>query len=225
MISKSTIEGLINCTIQDDKIYKQAFMHKSSSQDSLKSNERLEFIGDSVLSLIVTTYLYEKYPHENEGFLTRIRTKLVSGKALSKIAENLQFYKYITMNEKGMQNEWYKNPRILEDSLEAFIGSIYLDVGIEIAKKFVHINIIDKLDNEYLLEDTNYKDILMRYVQGRKLNLPQYRLNETLHDNNKCFNVQVFLEEKLVSEGTHKVKKQAEQISAKRTLQCFNIIK
>lgn len=225
MISKSSIEQLVNTNIHNEKIYQQAFMHKSASQETLESNERLEFIGDSVLGLVVTSYLYEKYPNENEGFLTRIRTKLVSGKALSKIAENLHFYEYITMNEKGMKNEWFKNPRILEDSLEAFIGSIYLDVGITAAKDFVYTNIITKLDNESLLEDNNYKDILMRYVQGRKLNLPEYRLNETVNDNNRLFTVQVFLQGKLVSEGTHKIKKQAEQISAKRTLQCFNIIK
>ena len=155
MITKNIIEKLVNCKIQNENIYQQAFIHKSASQETLDSNERLEFIGDSVLGLIVTSYLYEKYPNENEGFLTRIRTKLVSGKALSKIAENLHFYEYITMNEKGMKNEWFKNPRILEDSLEAFIGSIYLDIGIDVAKGFVHRNIISKLDNDSLLEDNN----------------------------------------------------------------------
>lgn len=225
MITKSIIESLIKTKINNENLYEQAFMHKSASQDTLESNERLEFIGDSVLGLIVTSYLYEKYPNENEGFLTRIRTKLVSGKALSKIAEHLHFYEYITMNDKGMKNEWFKNPRILEDSLEAFIGSIYLDVGLKFAKDFIHTNIITKLDNDSLLEDNNYKDILMRYVQGRKINLPEYRLNETVNENNKLFTVQIFLQGKFVSEGTHKIKKQAEQISAMRVLQCFNIIK
>ena len=225
MITKSLIEKIINYEINNESIYQQAFMHKSASPEALESNERLEFIGDSVLGLVVTSYLYEKYPIENEGFLTRIRTKLVSGKALSKIAENLNFSEYIIMNEKGMQNEWFKNPRILEDALEAFIGSIYLDAGLNIAKQFIHINIINELDNESLLEDNNYKDILMRYVQGRKLNLPEYRLNESINNNNKLFTVQVYLQGKFVSEGSHKVKKQAEQMSAKRTLQCFNIIK
>ena len=225
MIEKNMIEEILNCQINNEQTYQQAFMHKSSTPESIESNERLEFIGDSVLGLVVTSYLYEKYPNENEGFLTRIRTKLVSGKALSKIAEDLHFANYITMNEKGMKNEWFKNARILEDSLEAFIGSTYLDVGIDIATHFIHNQIIKKLDNETLLEDNNYKDILMRYVQGRKLQLPEYKLNETINDNNKMFTVQVFLQGKFVSEGTHRVKKQAEQLSAKRTLQCFNIIK
>ena len=93
MITKNIIEGLINFKIQDENIYQQAFMHKSASQETLESNERLEFIGDSVLGLIVTSYLYEKYPNENEGFLTRIRTKMVSGKTLSKIASKMSFDK------------------------------------------------------------------------------------------------------------------------------------
>ena len=225
MITKEIVENIIEHKINNESIYKHAFMHKSSSSESLESNERLEFIGDSVLGLVVTSYIYDNYPNENEGFLTRIRTKIVSGKALCKIAEKLNFHNFIVMNEKGMKNEWYKNARILEDSLEAFIGSIYLDIGIEIAKKFILKHIILELDNEYLLEDNNFKDILMRYVQGRKLDLPNYKLNETINENNRLFTIQIYLQGKFVSEGTHRVKKQAEQIAAQRVLQCFNIIK
>ena len=138
MISNTKVESILGSKIKDIKLYQQAFTHKSSIENSNESNERLEFIGDSVLSLIVTKYLYEKYPNENEGFLTRIRTKLVSGKALSKIAFQLSFHEFIVMNEKGMKNEWNKNPRLLEDALEAFIGSIYLDMGLEVASTFIY---------------------------------------------------------------------------------------
>jgi len=224
MISKDNIEKYILSPVKNEKHYQQAFTHKSSTDEFNSSNERLEFIGDSVLGLVVTSYLYEKYPNENEGFLTRIRTKMVSGKTLSKIAASLEFDQYIVMDEKGMRNEWYKNPRILEDSLEAFIGAIYIDVGIDVAKDFIHKNIINSLTNDTLLEDNNYKDILMRYVQGRKLQLPEYKLFSENTDNNKMFIVQVYIKEKMISEGTHKVKKQAEQIAAQRALKCFNII-
>ena len=219
MINQQIIEDILDCKIKNFDLYKQAFTHKSSTDESTQSNERLEFIGDSVLSLIVTKYLYEKYPNENEGFLTRIRTKLVSGKALSKIAFKLCFHDFIVMNEKGMKNEWNKNPRLLEDSLEAFIGSVYLDVGLDVSSQFIHKYIISELANETLLEDTNYKDILMRYIQGRKLQLPEYKLVGEITDENnvKLFIIQVFIKEKLVSEGIHKVKKQAEQLAALRT--------
>ena len=225
MINKEIVEQYTNCNINNIEIYKQAFTHKSSTDDSISSNERLEFIGDSVLSLVVTSYLYEKYPNENEGFLTRIRTKIVSGKSLSYIALNIGFDNYIIMNEKGMKNEWNKNPRLLEDSLESFIGAIYLDLNLDCAKNFIMKHIILSLNNDSLLEDNNYKDILMRYVQGRKLQLPDYKLySENLSSGQRIFIVQVFIKGKLTSEGSHKVKKQAEQIAAKRSLQCFNII-
>jgi ribonuclease-3 len=224
-ISEKQINNLIGIEPKNLDLYLQAFTHKSCCENSIDSNERLEFIGDSVLNVIVTAYLYEKYPQENEGFLTRIRTKIVSGKTLSGVALDLGFQDYITMNDKGMRNEWYKNPRILEDSLESFIGAVYIDLGIKIAKEFILSRIVKTLDSEFLLEDTNYKDILMRYLQGRKLQLPEYKLySENTSTNVKLFVVQVFIQSKIVSEGIHRVKKQAEQNAAKRALECFNII-
>jgi len=224
-IEKATIEELIGSQIKNINHYLQAFTHKSSTDEPLLSNERLEFIGDSVLGLVVTKYLYEKYPNENEGFLTRIRTKLVSGKSLSKIALELGFASFIIMNEKGMRNEWFNNPRILEDSLESFIGAIFLDLDLDTAERFVMKHIILPMNNTNLLEDNNYKDILMRYTQGKKLDLPEYKLySEVGTSGSKLFVVQVFIKGKLVSEGINRVKKQAEQISAKRALSCFNII-
>jgi ribonuclease III len=225
MITKIDIEKLTNKHTESIDLYEQAFTHKSSTEDSLASNERLEFIGDSVLSLVVTKYLYEKYPNENEGFLTRIRTKIVSGKSLSKIALDLGFDRFILMNEKGMRNEWYKNARILEDSLESFIGAIFLDAGLNVSQSFIMKYIVLPMNNDELLEDNNFKDILMRYTQGRKLDLPEYKLYcEVGSTGAKMFVVQVFIKNKLISEGIHRIKKQAEQKAAKRALQCFNII-
>ena len=211
-------------SINNEELYRQAFIHKSAVDESnnIESNERLEFIGDSVLNLVIAQYLYEKYPQEHEGFLTRIRTKMVSGKALSSIAKKLKFDDFIVMNEKGMKNEWNKNPRLLEDALEAIIGAIFLDTDIEKCKEFINKHIIESFEEEYLLEDNNYKDILMRYVQGRKLPLPEYKLAEETPQ--KIFRIQVYISGKIVSEGCHRVKKQAEQNAAKRTLQCFNIV-
>lgn len=217
------LKPILNCDIKNNDIYKQAFIHKSCVD--LESNERLEFIGDSVLNFVVAHYLYEKYPHEYEGFLTRIRTKMVSGKALAKIALKLNLDKFIQMNEKGMQNGWNKNSNILEDALESLIGALFLDAGIINTTQFIHKNIIESFDESELLEDTNYKDILMRYVQGRKLGLPEYKLITELKSGiAKEYQVNIYIEGKFVSEGINKVKKQAEQIAAKRALKCFNLI-
>ena len=220
---KQSIEKIVNFNIKNHEIYKQAFVHKSCSD--VESNERLEFIGDSVLNFVVAHYLYEKYPHEYEGFLTRIRTKMVSGKALSKIALDIKLDEHIQMNEKAMNNGWNKNSNILEDALESLIGAVYLDAGVEKATKFIHEKKIESFDENVLLEDTNYKDILMRYVQGRKVKLPEYKLiNELKTGFAKEFQINIYIEGKIVSEGIHKVKKQAEQIAAKRALTCFNLV-
>jgi len=214
---------ILGFEIQNKKLYEKAFIHKSAIDETHEeSNERLEFIGDSVLGLVVANYLYEKYPHKNEGFLTRIRTKMVSGKALSKIASELNFHEFIKMNEKGLKNEWNKNPRLLEDALESVIGAIFVDKGFKEAKMFVETNIISTFKEELLLEDTNYKDILMRFSQAKQFTLPTYKLSNT---NNKEFTIQVFINDRIIGEGVNKNKKQAEQHAAHRALRCFNLLK
>jgi len=214
-------EKILSIKIKNAKLYDQAFLHKSAINDENPiSNERLEFIG-----LVVAQHLYEKYPQENEGFLTKLRTKMVSGKSLSKIAKKLNFESFIKMNEKGLRNEWNKNPRLLEDALEAIIGAIYLDLGLEDSKQFIGNYIINSFNDEYLLEDTNYKDILMRFLQSRKTpNLPDYKLYKDNYSIQKLFVIHVYINGKFVSEGMHKNKKEGEQRAAKRALQCFNII-
>ena len=220
------LEQIIDYTIQEKELYEKAFTHKSALNEIYKeSNERLEFIGDSVLNLVIAQYLYEKYPQEQEGFLTRIRTKLVRGETLSTIGKRLNLDKFIVMNEKGMKNEWNKNPKLIENALESLIGAIYLDKGLNSSKNFIHKHITSSFKETDLLEDTNYKDIFMRYVQSRKLNLPTYKLlKENCVLNNKKFTVQVVLENKTVSEGTHCNKRTAEQIAAHRALRCFQIL-
>lgn len=222
------MEDIVGYKIKNKDIFDQAFRHKSviTDETDLKSYERLEFLGDSILNVIITTHLYEKYPHENEGFLTRIRTKIVSGKALSQIASDLKLFNFIQMNDKAIEKQWNKNANMLEDVLESLIGAIYLDSGMKQASDFVHNKIINTFDDDLLLEDTNYKDILMRYLQGRKLNLPEYKfVDEVKVDDIKKFRINIYINNKFVSEGIHKVKKQSEQIAAKRALQCFNIVK
>ena len=150
---------------------------------------------------------------------------MVSGKALSKIALNLNFENLIVMNEKGMKNEWNKNARLLEDAMEAIIGSIYLDKGLKECENFITTKIIESFNEDDLLEDTNYKDILMRYIQGRKIRLPEYKLVDELKLNNiKEFKIHIYINDKMISEGIHKTKKQAEQIAARRCLKCFNLL-
>lgn len=215
------ITGGFKCN--DIELYKNAFTHKSVSP---QSNERLEFIGDSVIGMIVAEYLYLKYPDENEGFLTRVRTKIVSSQALAKFARTLKFDNYIMMNEKAMNNGWNKNSRILEDTFEAFMGALFLDRGIEVAKKFfVNKMIKNHCDFEEVVKDTNYKDILMKFVQQKQLGTPVYKsTHEAGPDHSKMFTIQVLINGQVVAEGSAKNKKAAEQNSAMRALKALELI-
>lgn len=129
------------------------------------SNERLEYLGDSVLSLIVASYLYERYPNENEGFLTKIRTRLVNGNMLAHLTEYVNISPWLIISHQIEENEGRKSKKILEDALEALIGAIYMDFDFEVAKEWV-INLIEaNIDFCDLLNVANYKDNLFKSYQ------------------------------------------------------------
>ena len=227
---KDKIEALVrqyipSFKVYNENIYTNAFVHKSAIRDvGCASNERLEFVGDSVLGLIIAKYLYEKYPNENEGFLTRVRTKIVSGQSLAKIAKHLCLDQFMIMNEKAMTNEWNTNPRILEDAMESLIGAIFLDHNLDIATSFVLQVVKTHIEEEHMLKDTNYKDGLMKLFNSKSLSQPVYTIKtENGPDHNKIFTVQILVEGKVVAEGFEKNKKQAEQKAAQRVLRCFDI--
>lgn len=207
------------------KLYEKSFIHKSFSKDKSSCNERLEFIGDSVLNLIIAHYLYEKFPDENEGFLTRIRTKLVSGESLSSMAKTIGFNQFIKMNEKALSNKWYNNPHILEDVFEAFIGAMYIDKGLEQCRYWVLDVFEPVLQSNELIEDTNYKDVLMKAVQTQFGCQPEYKIHsENGLEHNKNFVIQVYVNNLLLSTGIDSTKKKAEQSAAKKALQGLGII-
>ena len=224
-ITKENVEKLLRVEIHDLSLYQNAFVHKSASKNFGKSNERLEFVGDSVLGLVVARYLYEKYPDENEGFLTRVRTKIVGGKNLAKFANTLGLQNYVVMNDKAMQNEWNKNPRILEDTFEALIGAMYLDIGLASARDFILETLKLNMNENEMIEDTNYKDMLMKHLQSNCNMLPEYKMiDQDGPDHKKYFTMQITLDKKTLGEGKGKSKKDAEQNAAMRVLKCLNKI-
>ena len=197
LLTKDIINSLLNTygieeNISNLSIYQNAFIHKSICGKNsneytdildtpIISNERLEFLGDAIMGSVVGCYVYERFDNVDEGFLTRIRTKLVNGKQLSKFSRLLNFERYILISKhvedkcNGRQND-----KLLEDLFEAFIGSIYLDfnrystnksidynsLGYQYAATFI-INVIEKnIDfSKLILRDNNYKDQLLRYYQ------------------------------------------------------------
>lgn len=223
MITKQIIESILKFEVSEIDIYQNAFIHKSALKniENAESNERLEFLGDSVLSVIVAEMLYKLYPKEQEGFLTKQRTKLVNGKTLSKIAKELQFDRFIIMDERGISKEWNTNVKILENTFEAFIGAIYTTEGFDKTKEWVTSIMKREIEHEEFLHDDNYKEQVLKMFQDVKLIIS----NEIGKENEKTFVIQLSIKGKYIAEGYGKSKKEAEQDACKKCLVCFGKVK
>ncbi len=224
-LDRKNIDDLVGTKVKDISLYLRAFTHKSALKKYTltESFETLEFMGDSVLGFVITKMLFDRYEEHQEGFLTKARTKLVRGNTLASIALKLGLNKWIIMDDKGMRNGWNTNEKILEDAFEALVGAIYLDLGLIHAKKFI-LDIYSNpqmIDMDNLMIDDNYKDRLMRHCQQIKIDLPQYPIES--HENG-VFVVSVIVDEKNVSSGSAKNKKQAEQNAAREAIRILGIV-
>ena len=214
-LSRETINGLVGTKVNSMELYQRAFTHKSALKrysGLTGSYETLEFMGDSVLGFIITRYLITKFPEEQEGFLTKARTKMVRGKTLCEISKVLGLDKLILMDEKGERNGWNTNEHIMEDVFEALVGAIYLDLGMVHVKRFIFAA-FDQM--EVSLKDDNWKDQLMRWCQALKYPLPEYRL---VSQTNGQFFISVYVDGLNCGSGFASTKKQAEQNAAQIVL-------
>jgi len=200
-----------------------AFVHRSYLNENnlaQESNERLEFLGDAVLELVVTEYLFEKYK-KNEGELTAIRSALVRGKNLSEIAQELNIFECLFLSIGERKSSEKAKGLILANALEAFIGAIYLDLGYEKVKEFIITNILSKV--EKVLEEKLYidsKSELQERIQEHDKVTPHYRvLKEEGPDHNKKFTSAVFVGEKQIATGEGSSKNAAEQDAATKALE------
>lgn len=212
------------------KLYVQAFMHnsltrKSEELDSKHNNERLEYLGDAVLDLIIAELLFKKFPFQGEGFLTEMRSKSVSRKKLSEIAfnmglhEHLMFDKSISKNRAAVQG-------IAGNALEALMGAIYLDKGYKFSKHFVTKKIVGiHLDFDALKDKVvNFKSILNQYAQQEKKKLEFRVLNEEEEKNIKNYSIGVYLDDIEIAKARAKSKKEAEQLASEKTCKILEII-
>lgn len=208
----------------------QALKHRSylalSGEERNASNERLELLGDSVLGLIVTDYLYHEYPDETEGMLTNYKSLLVSGRLLSEFANDFNLGDFILLNDSEERSGGRRRTSILADTVESLIGAIYLDGGIDQARQFVHARITGRLDT--LLDDgrlRNNKSILQEHCQSLNWEGPFYRIDhESGPDHLKEFTVSVTINNKMVGVGKGSSKKRAEQHAASDALRFFKLI-
>ena len=237
-VTREELQEILGMKIKNVTHYQRALVHKSIHkavkrytgekpiQDYLlQHNERLEFLGDSVLGLIIANYLFHKYPDNDEGFLTRIKTKLVNGVQLSKLARQINLGKFILMSNHVQNIKGRNSQKILEDAFEAFLAAIFKDLGFDAVDSFVS-GIIDNLDFTEILFEDNYKDTLLKYSQRTFFCTPEYNLLGTDGPpHNRTFNVIVVISGKTYSSGWGKSKKQAEQLAAEQTLKNFNALK
>jgi ribonuclease-3 len=205
--------------------YQKAFIHKSvlrflSNQNLNNSYERFEFLGDSVLNLIIANFIFNKYKNEEEGHLTRIRTKLVNGKTLSYLAKKIKLNEFIIISKNVEIIGGRNNDRIIEDVFEAFICAIYLDLGFKYAEVFITTLMNKYLDFNIIEEDNNFKDILLRQCQKQFQMSPEYELITTTGaQHTKTFTSIVIINGIRHKTGVGKTKKESEQNASKFTLE------
>ncbi|HCD53065.1 MAG TPA: ribonuclease III [Balneolaceae bacterium] len=220
------LEKLIGVTIEDPALFKRALRHRSMvSQEkyaAYDSYERLEFLGDAVLDLIAAEILFNKYPEKNEGFLTKIRAKLVRGESLAKYTQYLGFEDLMEVGEKNGNMKMSKS--ILADVFESIVAAIYITYGYQASFNFVK-NVFDNyVDYDDLVHTVdNYKSALLEYTQAERLPLPRYKLiSESGPGHNRTFEVKVLIGEDELGTGVGKSKKKAEQLAAEVALQSLD---
>ncbi len=204
-------------TFNNEELLYTALSHSSYANEHKKeSNERLEFLGDSILSIIVSEYLFSRYPDVDEGELTKMRASLVCEKSLAGFAEEIGLSNMLLLGKGELQAGGNKRPSIISDAFEAVLAAIYLDGGMEEAKKFV-LRFISKQHIGGSFKD--YKTVLQEVIQKNPEEQLTYCLvAESGPEHDKQFTVEVHLNSNVIGKGVGHSKKNAEQMAAKEAL-------
>jgi ribonuclease III len=213
-----------NPALLEQALTHRSYLHKQSH--TLKSNERLEFLGDSVLGLIVTDALYRKLPDESEGSLTRMKSHIVSRERLTEEARRLGLGEHLILGASEDQSGGRKRNSILSDAYEAMLGAIFLDGGLEAAKRFVEKGLLKDIgrSRDYR-QQQNYKSWLLEHVQAGGGRSPLYRVaGEAGPDHVKEFTVEVVVRSTVLGVGKGLSKKKAEQAAAKKALEKLELL-
>ena len=217
------LETAIGYRFRNITLLQNALAHSSYANerwhDGLKSNERLEFLGDSILGMVVAEYLYEKYPNRPEGELSRMRADMVCESSLAEIAERISLGKHLLLGNGEEQGGGRTRPSILADAVESVIAASFLDGGMEAAKAFVYKFVLCNVP-ETKLHNADYKTMLQEQVQKKKNQVLSYELiDQSGPDHNKEFVVAVSLNGKIVGKGIGSSKKRAEQDAARDAME------
>src|SRR5574344_403632 len=202
---------------KNDKLYERAFVHSSySNENNISSYERLEYLGNAVLELVMIEYLF-KNNESAEKTLTKLRAHYVCESALYEYSMLLEFDKYLKLG-KGEITSGGKRKAIIADVFESFTGALYLDLGLEEAKKFIYKNVIPLIENKQVDFFSDYKSILQELVQTDKRSLEYVVVEETGPAHDRTFKVEVRIDNIIYGTGIAHSKKEAEQAAAKDAL-------
>jgi ribonuclease III len=218
----SRLSKNLGVPINDPSLYVQALLHRSyisngKTNNGYISNERLEFFGDAILSMVVSEYLYEKFPHSDEGHLTKLRSRLINKNALAYFANQVDLLDFIFLSPSARQSIEQGYHSLVADAYEAIIAAMYIDQGYDVVVQFVRKHLFDALENREieLLVDDNYKSLLIEYTQGAGLGTPRYEvIKKEGPDHDQVFTVELKIEKITYGTGTGKSKKEAEQKAA-----------
>ncbi len=218
------LQTTIGIQFKDASFLRKAFVHRSylnEARGERCSNERLEFLGDAVLSLLTSHFLYQQYPDFPEGTLTNIRSGLVKTTSLATVAQSLALGDLLLLSHGEEESGGRKNTSLLADTFEALLGVIYLDQGLAVAQKFLQTYLFPKAQD--IVEHKSYidfKSLLQEIIQEKSRISPTYRVTKSEGpDHAKTFWIEVLAGEKSLGEGTGKSKQEAEQAAAASALE------
>jgi ribonuclease-3 len=225
------LETAIGYRVKNAAYFEQALIHRSYLQiaehETIVSNERLEFLGDSILNMLIGEFLFHRYGDIQEGDLTKLRSRLVNRKALTLCARALRLENSILLNASAEQSLVQGNDSLLADAFEAIIAAIYLDCGssLHAVKAFLARTLLTpEMFERILFIDENFKSILLEYTQSRGLGVPRYTvIKEDGPDHERVFTVDVYVGEKQMGSGQGRSKKEAEQQAAAEAVERMNI--
>ncbi len=216
----------IQVEFNDINLLKQACTHRSFLNENKnvgEHNERLEFLGDAVLELVITSYLYRAFPQHDEGQLTAYRSALVNTTSLSRVAESLGVNEYLLLSKGESKDTGRARSIIVADAVEAIIGAIYMDKGYDAAANFISENLLKVLDIDEIIEKKSWLDAKSRFqerAQEETGQTPTYKtMKETGPDHSKIFTLGVFIGDTQVALGSGLSKQEAEQQAAEKALE------
>ena len=229
--SRHALEKLLGYHFKDKDLLVKALKHRSyvyseEGSDRIESNERLEFLGDAVLELLVTDYLYRRFENKGEGELTQMKSQLVNRKALARQADRLGVGAFVLLSEDERESNGGQRPSILCDTLESLIGAIYLDGGLEAARSCVRRAVL--ADFYQIVQPNakfNFKSRLLEYSQSKGNGHPRYLVHaEYGPDHDKIFRVEVCITGQRMGWGQGRSKKEAQQMAAKDALESLEAL-